>query len=94
MRCTVVLGMPRAKKFKLITDPEELRMLSGGRWSRYPKPRCNQCGEPTLKVVLDKGYAAGKERYEEIGRWCSEHRHFFKIRRVTKTVATYEGFEE
>jgi len=86
--------MPRAKKFKLITDHEELRLLSGGRWSRNPRPRCNQCGEPTLKVVVDKGYVAGKDRYEEIGRWCPECRHFFKKRLVQKTVATYAGFEE
>ncbi len=47
-----------------------------------------------MKVVIDKGKAAGKERYEEIGRWCPEHRHFFKKRLVQKTVATYAGFEE
>ena len=81
--------MPRAKKFKLITDREELRALCGGRWSRNPRPRCNICKEPTLKVVVDKGKVAGKDRYEEIGRWCPICRHFFKIRRVTKTVATY-----
>lgn len=81
--------MPRAKKFKLITDREELRALCGGRWSRNPRPRCNICKEPTLKIVADHGKAAGKDRYEEIGRWCSEHRHFFKKRLVTKTVATY-----
>ena len=42
-----------------------------------------------MKVEVDKGAAAGKDRKEEIGRWCSEHRHFFKKRLVTKTVATY-----
>ena len=86
--------MPRAKKFKLITDSEELRVLSGGRWSRNPRPRCNQCGNPTIKVVVDKGHAAGKDRYEEIGRWCPEHRHFFKKRLVQKMVSTYAGFDE
>jgi len=85
--------MPRAKKFKLIRDPEKLRELSGGRWSRNPKFRCNQCEGILLKVRLDRGKSA-KPRYEEIGRWCPEHRHFFKKRLVQKTVSTYAGFEE
>ena len=80
--------MPRAKKFKPITDPEILRALSGGRWSRNPKFRCNQCEGILFKVRIDRG-AAAKPRYEEIGRWCPECRHFFQIRRVTKTVPTY-----
>ena len=81
--------MPRAKKFGLIRDPEILRRLSGGRWSKNPKFRCNQCEGIVLKVRLDRGKSA-KPRYEEIGRWCPEHRHFFKIRRVSKTVSTYD----
>ena len=87
--------MPRAKNFRLITNKEELRALCGGRWSKNPRPRCSVCEKPTLKVEVDKGAAAGKDRKEEIGRWCSEHRHFFKKRLVTKTVATYTmGVEE
>ena len=85
--------MPRARDFKLIRDPEKLRELSGGRWSKNPKFRCNQCEGIVFKVRIDRG-AAAKPRYEEIGRWCPECRHFFKIRRVIKTVSTYAGVEE
>ena len=81
--------MPRPKKFRLITDKEELRALCGGRWSKNPRPRCGVCKSPTMKVEIDMGDAAGENRKEEIGRWCRECRHFFKKRLVTKTVATY-----
>lgn len=81
--------MPRARKFYPITDKEELRALCGGRWSRNPKARCNQCKTILLKGRTDRGAAAGKGRVEVIGLWCPKCRHFFKKRLVKVTVATY-----
>jgi hypothetical protein len=85
--------MPRAKKFKLITDKEALRALCGGRWSKNPRPRCSVCEQPTLKATVDTGYNAGKNRIVEIGRWCPKCKHFFKKRTIRKIVSTYREDE-